>query len=64
LKEGNDELVQAENHQVLNNSHDVISNCIIEEVPDHKSNATDTDDKKIVITDEERKINDEDVQAR
>jgi len=66
-KEGNNEMAQAEDYQVLDNiSQDVVSDCIIEEVPGRKSHANDATDEEIVIADSElsRKINDEDVQAQ
>jgi len=62
--------VQAGDPQVLDNiSHDVASECIIEEIPGHKLHANDTVDEEIVIADTEqeafkRKFNDEDIQAQ
>ena len=54
LKEGNNELTKAKDHQVLNNiPHDVVFDCIIEELPTHKSHENDTANEEIVIANRE-----------
>jgi len=70
LTEGNNELAQAKDHQVLDNiSHDAVSDYILEKAPGDKSHTNDAADEKTVIADREdesliRKINDKNVQAQ